>query len=59
MNYGGLPKGLLKFHKYADGSRTPLEEQMTEGIRQQPIRSERSIFTSLFRPITASFSRRR
>lgn len=33
MNYGGLPKGLLKFHKYADGSRTPLEEQMTEGAQ--------------------------
>lgn len=32
MNYGGLPKGLLIFHRYADGStRTPVEEQMTEG----------------------------
>lgn len=34
MNYGGLPKGLLSFHKYADGSvRTPLEEQMVEGAQ--------------------------
>ncbi|MBD5241155.1 MAG: DUF4301 family protein [Barnesiella sp.] len=33
MNYGGLPKGLLKFHSYADGSRTPLEEQLTEGAQ--------------------------
>lgn len=33
MNYGGLPKGLLKFHKYPEGSRTPLEEQMTEGAQ--------------------------
>ena len=26
LNYGALPKGLLKFHKYEDGARTPLEE---------------------------------
>ena len=26
LNYGALPKGLLKFHKYEEGSRTPLEE---------------------------------
>ena len=25
LNYGALPKGLLKFHRYEDGSRTPLE----------------------------------
>ncbi len=33
MNYGGLPKGLLKFHSYPGGSRTPLEEQLTEGAQ--------------------------
>ncbi|MCM1110971.1 MAG: DUF4301 family protein [Clostridium sp.] len=33
MNYGGLPKGLLKFHRYPDGSRTPVEEQLTEGAQ--------------------------
>ncbi len=33
MNYGGLPKGLLKFHAYTDGSRTPVEEQLTEGAQ--------------------------
>ena len=31
LNYGSLPKGLLKFHKYADGNRTPLEEHLVEG----------------------------
>lgn len=32
MNYGALPKGLLSFHTYSDGSvRTPLEEQLVEG----------------------------
>lgn len=34
LNYGNLPKGLLKFHKY-DGSlsRTPVEEQLVEGAQ--------------------------
>ena len=31
MNYGALPKGLLKFHNYAEGARTPLEEHLVEG----------------------------
>ena len=31
MNYGQLPKGLLLFHKYADGARTPMEEHLVEG----------------------------
>lgn len=31
LNYGNLPKGLLKFHKYGNEARTPMEEQMVEG----------------------------
>lgn len=31
LNYGNLPKGLLKFHAYADGNRTPVEEHLVEG----------------------------
>ncbi len=31
LNYGNLPKGLLKFHKYGDNSRTPVEEHLVEG----------------------------
>lgn len=31
LNYGNLPKGLLKFHKYGELSRTPVEEHMQEG----------------------------
>ncbi|MGE5427068.1 MAG: DUF4301 family protein [Methylococcaceae bacterium] len=31
LNYGNLPKGLLKFHTYPDGYRTPLEEHFVEG----------------------------
>lgn len=29
--YGHLPKGLLLFHAYAEGSRTPMEEHLVEG----------------------------
>lgn len=31
LNYGSLPKGLLKFHRDKDDSRTPLEEHLVEG----------------------------
>lgn len=31
LNYANLPKGLLKFHKYADGSRMSIEEHLFEG----------------------------
>ncbi|MFO7701487.1 MAG: DUF4301 family protein [Psychroflexus maritimus] len=30
MNYSNLPKGLLKFHTYPDGSRTAFEEHLVE-----------------------------
>ncbi len=32
LNYASLPKGLLMFHKYPEGARTPLEEHMREGL---------------------------
>jgi len=31
LNYGNLPKGLLKFHAYLQGNRTPAEEHLVEG----------------------------
>lgn len=31
LNYGQLPKGMLLFHKYAEGARTPMEEHLVEG----------------------------
>jgi len=31
MNYGNLPKGLLLFHAYRDGARTPAAEHLVEG----------------------------
>ena len=30
LNYGQLPKGLLLFHKYTEGPRTPMEEHLVE-----------------------------
>ncbi len=32
LNYGNLPKGLLKFHLYNDGDRTAFEEHLAEGV---------------------------
>lgn len=31
LSYGSLPKALLKFHKYGNTQRTPLEEHIVEG----------------------------
>lgn len=31
LNYGAKPKGLLKFHSYKNGARTPFEEHLVEG----------------------------
>lgn len=31
MNYGQLPKGMLLFHNYENGARTPMEEHLVEG----------------------------
>lgn len=31
LNYGNLPKGLLRFHRYEDRERTPVEEHLVEG----------------------------
>lgn len=33
LNYGNLPKGLLKFHAYSDANRCPTEEHLIEGIQ--------------------------
>ena len=32
LNYGSLPKALLKFHRYPDGCRTALEEHLVEAV---------------------------
>jgi hypothetical protein len=32
LNYGNLPKGMLKFHRYHKGTRTSFEEHLIEGF---------------------------
>ncbi len=33
LNYGNYPKGLIKFHKYPEYTRTPVEEHLDEGAQ--------------------------
>ncbi len=33
LNYGNLPKGMLKFHKYPEDERTPFEEHLAESAQ--------------------------
>ena len=42
LNYGSLPKGLLKFHSYEEGARTPLEEHLVEGALYAAGKSRRA-----------------
>lgn len=43
LNYGQLPKGLLLFHKYEDGARTPMEEHLVEGALYAASKGKSSI----------------
>ncbi|MDD2644610.1 MAG: DUF4301 family protein [Bacteroides sp.] len=39
LNYGSLPKGLLKFHSYKESARTPFEEHLVEGAKYAATKS--------------------
>ena len=43
MNYGNLPKGLLLFHSYEDGARTPTLEHLVEGAMYAASKGEVNI----------------
>ena len=43
MNYGNLPKGLLLFHSYEDGPRTPAVEHLVEGAMYAASKGEVNI----------------
>lgn len=70
LNYGALPKGLLKFHRYAEGARTPLEEHLAEGALYAAGKSgkvnvhftvsteHRELFKVLVSEVTAEFAQR-
>lgn len=38
LNYGNLPKGLLQFHKYTEGVRTPAQEHLVEAANSCTVR---------------------
>ncbi len=43
LNYGQLPKGMLLFHKYDDGARTPMEEHLVEGALYAASKGEANV----------------
>ncbi len=43
LNYGQLPKGLLLFHSYEDGSRTPMEEHLVEAALYAKVGGETNV----------------
>lgn len=47
MNYGNLPKGLLLFHSYEDGARTPALEHLVEGAMYAASKGEVNIHFTL------------
>lgn len=43
LNYGQMPKGLLLFHEYEDGARTPMEEHLAEAAMYASSNGEANI----------------
>ena len=43
MNYGQLPKGMLLFHNYDEGARTPMEEHLVEGALYAESKGEANV----------------
>ena len=43
LNYGQLPKGLLLFHSYEDGARTPMEEHLVEAALYASSKGEANV----------------
>ena len=43
LNYGQLPKGMLLFHKYPEGPRTPMEEHLVEGALYAASKGEANV----------------
>lgn len=70
LSYGKLPKGLLKFHRYEDGARTPVEEHLVEGALYARSRNgqvnvhftvspeHRPLFKSLVEEVAAKYEKK-
>lgn len=67
LEYGSLPKGLLKFHAYETGARTPMEEHLVEAASYAGVKGgtaslhftvspeHRSRFESLVKEVKADY----
>lgn len=58
LNYGQLPKGLLLFHEYADGARTPMEEHLVEAALYASSNGEARIHFTVSHDHLALFEQR-
>lgn len=58
LNYGQLPKGLLLFHKYEDGPRTPMEEHLVEAALYAAVGGEAYIHFTVSHEHMALFQAR-
>ena len=69
LEYGSKPKGLLLFHKYPSGARTPFEEHLAEGAMYAASNGEVNIhftvspehvegFSSLFESVKERYEKR-
>ena len=48
LNYGQLPKGLLLFHKYAEGERTAMEEHLVEAAQYAACGTEAHVHFTVY-----------
>lgn len=58
LNYGQLPKGMLLFHKYPDGPRTPMEEHLVEGALYAASAGESNVHFTVSREHMEMFEQR-
>jgi len=58
LNYGELPKALLLFHQYEDGSRTPMEEHLVEAALYASSNGEANVHFTVSHDHLALFKQR-
>lgn len=58
LNYGQLPKGMLLFHNYEDGARTPMEEHLVEGALYAASAGEANVHFTVSHEHLAFFQQR-
>lgn len=58
LNYGQLPKGMLLFHKYIEGARTPMEEHLVEGALYATSNGEANVHFTVSHEHIAMFEKK-